>query len=819
MCVGAKGYLRLSSSLKTPNPSFYHCLHLPSQRAALSPRLPQFATLVPTGRSLSVERSRLLLCSAFLQKSWQSPAVRTPDSFSRRAPDSLVFPFFPPSSFLCSLDSVSIPGHHQAMEMTRAFSSDPHAKNAKRYRVDTMCEKDSSGEIGRDSHYSATAYIALGSNLEGTERLGIIERAIKRLSKTLGPIQSTSCLYETVPGFDVCPPGVPHDLFHPFYLNAVVKLKTNITDPWRILELLKSLEAQEGRPLPPPSLSDRVQYNNDSGACTTVKGENKDGEGKEVKVVRGAPRSLDLDLLFMDDERGVSLVLNHKSNLPRKGKNLWEVILPHPRLAARNFVLFPLCDIDPLYVHPVEGVTLQELLRRNLIRRQTRLQCSVSGVCTPGEQGSGVTRDMISPTAGEHGYTLDGCLTIPRRCFAATNEVLWTVGGQACLRDTLRYIEEVKAYARRVSEEEAKKLHGNFSSNGQGKTALDKRNLHLSGVQLEQLEWIENLGESLEKEHMLRVMGILNVSPDSFTDHFAGDVFAAVCAAEDMLKSGADVIDIGGEATSTFKEKGCVPPQEEISRVAPVVGRLRQKAGEHVVLSVDTMKGEVARHVKSVGADWINDQTGEQRQEAFEDPLHYVSENPTTVVIMHKRGTPDTFDEHRSYDDVVKHVGEWLARTATSLQQKGVGRWRIMADVGLGISKSQDQSYALLGEIQRIKRLLPTGIPQLVGFSRKRFVGYGVGEAPSKTKEKASPEAMDARRWGGAAIVAWCTSNSDAVAVVRTHDVEEACRVRNVMECINRSGQAGLERFDSNPDISALFPSWPYTDSELKNAS
>lgn len=607
MCVGVKGYLRLSSCLKTLNPSIHHCLDLPSQCVASSPRLPECVAPVRRGRSFSSagERSHLLVFSAFLPRPWRSPPLRTPDSFFRGAPGSLVFPSFPSASVVCSRSSAGMPGHHQTMETTRAFSSDSQAAQAKKYKVDTMTEKESSGETGRDPHYSATAYIALGSNLEGTERLGIIERAIKRLSKTLGPILSTSCLYETVPGFDVCPPGVPHDLFHPFYINAVVKLQTDITDPWRVLELLKSLEADEGRPLPPPSLSGPVQHNNDSAACTTAKGGKKDGDGKEVKIIRGAPRSLDLDLLFMDDERGVSLVLNHKSNLPRKGKNLWEVILPHPRLAARNFVLFPLCDIDPLYVHPVEGVTLQELLRRNLIRRQTRLQRYVSGVRTPGDQLSGVTRDMISPSAGEHGYTLDGCLAIPRRCFAATNEVLWTVGGHACLRDTLRYIEEVKGYARRVSDE-AEKAHGNVSSNCHGKTHLVKQYLHLSEVQREQLEWIEKLEESLKKEHMLRVMGILNVSPDSFTDHFAGDVVAAACAAEDMLKSGADVIDIGGEATSPFKEKGCVPPQEEISRVAPVVGRLRQRAEEHVVISVDTMKGEVARHVKSAGADWVS---------------------------------------------------------------------------------------------------------------------------------------------------------------------------------------------------------------------
>lgn len=495
------------------------------------------------------------------------------------------------------------------MESTRQLSSDSscQAKKVKKNREDAVPERDLSESTTTGSGFFATAYIALGSNLEGTERLGIIERAIGRLSKTLGPIQSTSCLYETVPGFDVCPPGVPHDLFHPFYLNAVVKLRTSVTDPWQVLEVLKSLEAEEGRPLPPSSLSDG-QRNNSQGVCSK-KGDEPDRKSSDKKLVRGAPRSLDLDLLFMDDERGVSQVLNHRSNLPRKGKNLWEVILPHPRIATRNFVLFPLCDIDPLYVHPVEGVTLQELLRRNLIRRRARLQ-SMSDVCGPG-------------VAGEHGYTLDGCLTIPRRCFAARSELLWTVGGRACVRDTLRYIGEVKAYARRLGEEASNGAHGSLShsstngddsaklcqskkQNGEEAPEFDRTKLHLSETQLEQLEWLEELESSLEKEHMLRVMGILNVSPDSFTDHFAGDVDQAVRTAEEMLGSGADVIDIGGEATNPFKEKGRVPTQVEIDRVSPVVEKLRERAGARAILSVDTMKGEVARHVKATGADWVS---------------------------------------------------------------------------------------------------------------------------------------------------------------------------------------------------------------------
>nr|PIM05200.1 dihydropteroate synthase [Toxoplasma gondii COUG] len=654
----------------------------------------------------------------------------------------------------------------------------------------------------------ATAYIALGSNLQGDARLGIIEEAISELGRCLGPILGTSCLYETVPAFDVCPKGVVHDVFHPFYLNAVVKLRTPITDPWYVLEILKNLEAKTGRPLPTPE--DMEAALNDctsSGEATNEdvpgqgnKGASRKGDWKEAlkkdKYVRGAPRLLDLDLLFFD-KNGRSVVIHPDV---RPVDKQWPLTLPHPRIITRNFVLFPLCDLDPEYIHPVEGMSVKELLRINLERRRIHLL----NAAEEARQTQELAAKTNSETSGDHiacshrcappaslhfvhNYRIDGSLAIPRRCFAATTEELWTLGGDAGIVDTLLYIEDVKTHADQII-----KVGGEEA---------------LSEVQRTQLLRLQRLEKTLREEHPLKLMGILNVSPDSFTDHFSASVDEAVAAAEAMVTDGADVVDVGGEATNPFRVAGEVPLAVERERVVPVVQKILDRLGNRVIISVDTMKAEVARDAVTAGADWVNDQTGESRKGGDGDPLSFVVGNSTTVVLMHKRGTPDTFDGYQDYDDVVHEVGSWLASMSEALQRGGVGRWRILADPGLGISKNPEQSFELVRGVQRIRQMLPTGIPQLLGFSRKRLVGWGVGESAQDRKGPPTTATVEGRRWGGAAIAAWCAANTDAVTVVRTHDVKDTRLVRDVTERI-QGVKSTINLMEKEPDMAPLYSFW-----------
>ncbi|KEP66362.1 UNVERIFIED_CONTAM: dihydropteroate synthase [Hammondia hammondi] len=655
----------------------------------------------------------------------------------------------------------------------------------------------------------ATAYIALGSNLQGDARLGIIEEAISELGRCLGPILGTSCLYETVPAFDVCPKGVVHDLFHPFYLNAVVKLRTPITDPWHVLEILKSLEAKTGRPLPTAEQVETPLNDWNTGGEPTNedapeqgnKGASRKGAWKEAlkkdKYVRGAPRLLDLDLLFFD-KNGRSVVIH--PDVVRPADRQWPLTLPHPRILTRNFVLFPLCDLDPEYIHPVEGMPMKELLRINLERRRIHLLNAAKEARQTQEwaakTNTETSSDHIACSHGPalpasfqfvHNYKIDGSLAIPRRCFAATTEELWTLGGDAGIVDTLLYIEDVKTHA-----DEIIKVGGEEA---------------LSEVQRTQLLRLQLLEKTLREEHPLKLMGVLNVSPDSFSDHFSASVDEAVAAAEAMVTDGADVVDVGGEATNPFRVAGEVPLAVERERVVPVVQKILEKLGNRVVISVDTMKAEVAREAVTTGADWVNDQTGENRRGGDGDPLSFVVGNSTTVVLMHKRGTPDTFDSYQDYDDVVHEVGSWLASMSEALQRRGVGRWRILADPGLGISKNPEQSFELVRGVQRIRQMLPTGIPQLLGFSRKRFVGWGVGESAQERKGRPTAEAVNGRRWGGAAIAAWCAANTDAVTVVRTHDVKDTRLVRDVTERI-QGVKSTINLMEKQPDMAPLYSFW-----------
>lgn len=250
-----------------------------------------------------------------------------------------------------------------------------------------------------------------------------------------------------------------------------------------------------------------------------------------------------------------------------------------------------------------------------------------------------------------------------------------------------------------------------------------------------------------------RIMGILNVTPDSFSD---GGLFdhpeRAVARALAMEGEGADLIDVGAEST----RPGAAPvsAQEEWERLAPVLRRLSNEL--RCPLSVDTRKGEVARRALKLGAAVINDVS------AGEDPLllEAVGEYRAGLVVMHGRGTPKTMMEHARYQDVVQEVRRELQRLVGRALEAGIPRENICIDPGFGFAKTPAQNYELLQGLESLRTL---SYPLLVGLSRKRMLRELVGE--------------DRRALDAASVTAALLAVQKGARILRLHEVAEARRI------------------------------------------
>jgi dihydropteroate synthase len=257
------------------------------------------------------------------------------------------------------------------------------------------------------------------------------------------------------------------------------------------------------------------------------------------------------------------------------------------------------------------------------------------------------------------------------------------------------------------------------------------------------------------------IMGIVNATPDSFSDggrHLAvGD---AVACAERMASAGADLIDLGGESTRPGAPP--VDPDEELRRVIPVVERLRARAFP-LPISVDTSKGAVARAALAAGAELIND------VRAGDDPelLRAVAEAGAPVILMHSRGPSSDMQGRATYGDVVAEVVAELRLAMERAMAAGVALERIILDPGIGFAKTAAQSLELLRRLDALRAL---GRPLLVGPSRKSFIGAVTG-AP-----------VEARLPGTLAAVAACVLAG--VELVRVHDVPEARQAADVAAAI-----------------------------------
>jgi dihydropteroate synthase len=244
------------------------------------------------------------------------------------------------------------------------------------------------------------------------------------------------------------------------------------------------------------------------------------------------------------------------------------------------------------------------------------------------------------------------------------------------------------------------------------------------------------------------LMGVLNVTPDSFSDggRFA-DPGAAEARALAMAGEGADLVDVGGE--STRPGAAPVPAADEIRRVVPVVERLRAR-GFPLPVSVDTCKPEVARAALDAGADLVNDVAGLSAPGMAE----LVAARGVPAVLMHMRGTPADMASRAVYRDVVGEVVAELAASLARAEQAGVRRERVVLDPGIGFAKTAEQGVALLAGLARLRAL---GCPLLVGPSRKSFIGKLTGAK------------VDERLPGTLAAVAACVLAG--VELIRVHDI------------------------------------------------
>jgi dihydropteroate synthase len=265
-------------------------------------------------------------------------------------------------------------------------------------------------------------------------------------------------------------------------------------------------------------------------------------------------------------------------------------------------------------------------------------------------------------------------------------------------------------------------------------------------------------------------MGIVNVTPDSFSDggRFA-DARAAIEHGRELAAAGAAVLDVGGESTRPGAEP--VDAAEELRRVAPVV---RELATLGAAASIDTTKAAIAAAMLEAGATMVNDVTGGT---AEPDLLRVVAAADAMLVVMHMRGTPRTMGAEAHYDDVVRDVGDELRARVDAAIAAGVRSDAILADPGIGFAKRPEHNLALLAALPELAERVE--VPLLVGASRKSFLGRVLGDAP-----------VDAREEATLAATVW--SFMRGAAVVRVHDVAASSRAVALLDALERATQEGM---------------------------
>lgn len=267
-------------------------------------------------------------------------------------------------------------------------------------------------------------------------------------------------------------------------------------------------------------------------------------------------------------------------------------------------------------------------------------------------------------------------------------------------------------------------------------------------------------------------MGILNVTPDSFSDGGRfNEYYAAVAQGIRLAGQGAHILDIGGESTRPFSKP--VSVQEEIDRVAPLIETLAQKI--NIPISIDTVKAPVAKAALDAGAAIINDIS------AFEmdpDMADVAARYQVPVVLMHMKGTPETMQADPVYDDLMQEISDYLAARAQYAMSRGIEKTHIILDPGIGFGKTAHHNLLL---IQRMETIVDLGFPVLMGPSRKSFIRNLL----LQNSTDSAPDSEEQIETGTLAAVGACLAHG--AHIIRVHDVHRAAAFTRIFDAIRNA--------------------------------
>ena len=265
-----------------------------------------------------------------------------------------------------------------------------------------------------------------------------------------------------------------------------------------------------------------------------------------------------------------------------------------------------------------------------------------------------------------------------------------------------------------------------------------------------------------------RIMGIINVTPDSFSDGgLHASAQAAIAHGLQLAEEGADILDIGGE--STRPGAAYVPAEEELARVIPVIEGLRARSG--VRISVDTRKAAVMRQAAAVGADILNDVSALTHDP---DSMRVAAESGLPVILMHAQGDPRTMNDNPQYSDVVLDVFDYLEGRIAACEAAGIARAKIVADPGIGFGKHLHHNVAVLAALALYHAL---GVPVLLGASRKKLIDH-ISDVPNPSDRVPG------------SIAAALAGAAQGMQIIRVHDVAATRQALNVW----RAALAGTDR-------------------------
>jgi len=277
---------------------------------------------------------------------------------------------------------------------------------------------------------------------------------------------------------------------------------------------------------------------------------------------------------------------------------------------------------------------------------------------------------------------------------------------------------------------------------------------------------------TLELGSRTAIMGIVNVTPDSFSD---GGLFfscdKAVAHGQKMVEDGADIIDIGGESTRPFSET--ISVDQEIERVVPVIEKLAKRVA--VPISVDTTKADVAIKAMEAGASMINDISALRFDE---DMAAVVNKYEVPLILMHMLGTPHTMQQSPRYDDLITEIRTFLEKAIQTAEKKGVPRSRIIIDPGIGFGKTIQHNYQLIDNLGAFRSL---GVPILIGPSRKAFIRNTLKD---ENKADVKPDSPVVETGTQAAIAA---SILNGAHIVRAHNVANTKITVKIVDAIKNS--------------------------------